>query len=693
MEKVMREPAARFFFLLPAFVVITLLYLLPGTASADPAGFHYAPEGTAPFSAPVTSIPNLTPEEQKFLSTHPVIRVAAFTDYVPFEFIDDRGQYVGIGVDTLKMVAHRLGVRIEPRFGSWQECLQAVRDRRLDLLPNLVDLPSRREFLAFTRPYLWSPHVLAVPRESSLQSISDLAGKRVALLKGDYTGSLIQKHIPAAVLVEKESNLDALLSVISGEADTYLGNISQVSRIIDRNHIPGIRMVPFNHLEPLALSMGVRKDWAPLIPILEKALDSLSVSDRHTISRRYEPSLPEKKATLSLTPAQQTLLRDLPPLRMAMLESRPPFTFTGQNGVYSGMVMEYVSSVEHSLDISLTPVFGMTQTEMLDAIRNKEIDVLPAVVSHESRREYMLFTRPYLKIPLMIATRKDAAYVENLIQLEGKIVAVVQGDIVQSYLERDFPEIRLMPVANTEQALRAVENGRAFATIKHGAVLNFLTRSLNLDNIKLTGSTPYSYDLCFGVRKDMPELVMILDQALAAISEKDRAVFYERWVNHLPKPQVQLESILKVSGYIAAMAILIILMIIRWNRKLAAEILERKRAEQAVTDQLMFQTTLLDTVPSPIFIKDIEGRYVGCNKAYETLCGKSRQELIGNTIIELSTFPEEERRAFHARTPGCSGPAAPPPDSSPQPLPMEHPGTSCTEGPRSIFPTDSGEAW
>ena len=48
---------------------------------------------------------------------------------------------------------------------------------------------------------------------------------------------------------------------------------------------------------------------------------------------------------------------------------------------------------------------------------------------------------------------------------------------------------------------------------------------------------------------------------------------------------------------------------------------------------------IIDLIPNPIFIKDIEGRFVSCNKAFEEFTGISLNNLIGRTVYEL--FPKD----------------------------------------------------
>lgn len=69
---------------------------------------------------------------------------------------------------------------------------------------------------------------------------------------------------------------------------------------------------------------------------------------------------------------------------------------------------------------------------------------------------------------------------------------------------------------------------------------------------------------------------------------------------------------------------------------LTAEISARRAAETALQNQLKFVSTLLETIPTPVFYKDQAGRYTGCNQAFEEFLGHSRSEIIGKTVYELA---------------------------------------------------------
>jgi PAS domain S-box-containing protein len=61
--------------------------------------------------------------------------------------------------------------------------------------------------------------------------------------------------------------------------------------------------------------------------------------------------------------------------------------------------------------------------------------------------------------------------------------------------------------------------------------------------------------------------------------------------------------------------------------------------EDALKEQLHFLQTLIDTIPNPIFFKDRDGFYQGCNRAFQERLGLERRQIIGKTLHDL--FPQD----------------------------------------------------
>ncbi|HAD04401.1 MAG: hypothetical protein A2005_06085 [Desulfuromonadales bacterium GWC2_61_20] len=76
------------------------------------------------------------------------------------------------------------------------------------------------------------------------------------------------------------------------------------------------------------------------------------------------------------------------------------------------------------------------------------------------------------------------------------------------------------------------------------------------------------------------------------------------------------------------------------NSELAGEVERRRTAEDELAAQLTLISTLVDEIPTPVFFKDIQGRYRGCNRAFEELIGIHRAELLGHTVSDVLTAEE-----------------------------------------------------
>ncbi len=85
----------------------------------------------------------------------------------------------------------------------------------------------------------------------------------------------------------------------------------------------------------------------------------------------------------------------------------------------------------------------------------------------------------------------------------------------------------------------------------------------------------------------------------------------------------------------------------RTNEALETEISERKRAEEASKEKSVFVSTLLNTMPVPVFYKDTEGRYIGFNKSFEEFYGQTQQELVGKSVFDIS--PGQLAEVYHAK--------------------------------------------
>ena len=63
---------------------------------------------------------------------------------------------------------------------------------------------------------------------------------------------------------------------------------------------------------------------------------------------------------------------------------------------------------------------------------------------------------------------------------------------------------------------------------------------------------------------------------------------------------------------------------------------ESDNSAKLFNNQLLFLQTLLDAIPNPIFYKNSNGLFLGCNTAFESFLGRRREEIIGKSVYEIA---------------------------------------------------------
>ncbi len=65
------------------------------------------------------------------------------------------------------------------------------------------------------------------------------------------------------------------------------------------------------------------------------------------------------------------------------------------------------------------------------------------------------------------------------------------------------------------------------------------------------------------------------------------------------------------------------------------DITHQRKTEKALKHYGDFLRTIIDNIPFPMYYKDIQGKYMGCNKEFYRYLGKTKEEVIGKTVDDL----------------------------------------------------------
>jgi PAS domain S-box-containing protein len=146
-------------------------------------------------------------------------------DFPPHYSIDQKtGRSVGFAVDTMDEIAGRAGVKKVQYvvYDGWAEVIQAIKEGRVDIIPNIGIIEERQADMGFTSPIETYNIVIFVRSATDdINEIGDLRNRKVAVVAANK-GLFIIKEYGKAIPVIFNSLDEGLLSLLSGNTDALV---------------------------------------------------------------------------------------------------------------------------------------------------------------------------------------------------------------------------------------------------------------------------------------------------------------------------------------------------------------------------------------------------------------------------------------------------------------------------------------
>ena len=237
----------------------------------------------------------LTQREARWLLKHPVVNVVVNETMAPLTFFDASGDFRGITADLLEMIRLRTGLRFEiQRANSLDTMTRMISRHETDIISAINPSASRESALSFTRPYLVNSFVLLTAKgDGQPASLEQLAGKKLALTRGNPLTDYLRSQYPQITLVEtgdiyRATELLAEEKVQGAVSTLVIANYLLASGLFqDRLQISATIGT-----QPAMFSLATARDASELSSILNKALLSIAPDELGIINSRWRGYVP-----------------------------------------------------------------------------------------------------------------------------------------------------------------------------------------------------------------------------------------------------------------------------------------------------------------------------------------------------------------------------------------------------------------
>jgi len=155
------------------------------------------------------------------------LRVAGVL-YRPLISPRPNGQYVGIDVEIMKMVAADLGVKLNIINSEWATAVAGIEAGKWDIVPALCITPKRKEVIDFSDSYITIGATLATragnPKNLNSLEAFDRPEVVFAVPTGSWSESVAKEVAPKATLkgFGQSTSADLIQEVVAGRADAVV---------------------------------------------------------------------------------------------------------------------------------------------------------------------------------------------------------------------------------------------------------------------------------------------------------------------------------------------------------------------------------------------------------------------------------------------------------------------------------------
>lgn len=239
------------------------------------------------------------------------------------------------------------------------------------------------------------------------------------------------------------------------------------------------------------------------------------------------------KRKIDLTEEEKAYLRVNPTIKVHNEMNWPPFNYNVK-GEPTGFSIDYMNLLASKLGINIEYISGFTWDEYIQKLKSNEIDVMLNISKTPQREFDFSFTSGYVKAIDTIFTKKEDLNLKKIEDFNGKTLAVIKGFYEEELLKLYYPDIKLLLVKDSIEALEKVAFGEADGSIDNFAVGNYYIENNHISNIKPAFSVNderFNLEMYLATNKSNKELRDILEKGKNLITEKELLNLKRKWIN------------------------------------------------------------------------------------------------------------------------------------------------------------------
>jgi len=192
----------------------------------------------------------------------------------PFGYVDEKtDQIVGFEIDLMQALAKRLGVKLELKPVTSSTRIPMLAQGAVDIVAaTMTHKKEREDQIDFSITYFMTGQKLLVKKDGGVKSAADLAGKKVASVKGSTSEQNVKKAQPACTVISFETYPEAFLALKQGKVQAMTTDESILVGIKNKDDHPEAWEIVGDYISPEPYGFGIAENESKLRDFVNLAL-------------------------------------------------------------------------------------------------------------------------------------------------------------------------------------------------------------------------------------------------------------------------------------------------------------------------------------------------------------------------------------------------------------------------------------
>ena len=325
----------------------------------------------------------------------------------------------------------------------------------------------------------------------------------------------------------------------------------------------------------------------------------------------------------------------------------PLYQFKDEFGQWTGLNSDLLQRISDMTGLQFVYQESFSTDQMLAHLESGSADLSTTLAMNDERKAFLDFSHSFGGAGWVFVGRAEAPPVQSLEDLAKRVLVLPTRHALEAMIRRNYPSIELHSVKTHAEARAWVESGEAYATIESEIAAQLIPSG----RLQIGAVVPGKWDGDYlAVRKDQPQLLSILNKALVAFPEQELRNLRLKWFGGAPTLRAPgfWQRFDSWTGWGMFVLSLFGLLVLLWSRRLAVVVRQRIDAQRGLSDQLAFHHALMDAMPDPMFVRDLQGRLIMCNKSYEDALSTGFDRMQGRQLIEVDVMPRQTAELLHS---------------------------------------------